>query len=68
MQEFYTELCDKEQCTIRKEAPKITSWEVDAALRGITNRTATGNDHINLATLKASRRHLLRWRHLPNAY
>ena len=48
---------DSEQNTIihtdRKELPEITYWEVEAALRDIMNGTATGNDHIHIATLKA---------------
>ena len=55
--EFYTELYDSEQSTIihtdPKEVPEITSWEVGAALRDMKNGTATGNDHINIETLKA---------------
>ena len=52
IEEFYTELYDSEQSTIihtdPKEVAEITSWEVEAALRD-----ATGNDHINIETLKA---------------
>ena len=50
IQEFYTELYDSKQSTIihsdPNEAPDITSWEVEAALRDMKNGTATGNDHI----------------------
>ena len=56
-EEFYTELYNSEQNTIihtdPKEVPEITSWEVEAALRDMKNGTATGNDHINIKTLKA---------------
>ena len=34
------------------EIPDITSWEVEAALRDMKNGTATGNDNINIETLK----------------
>ena len=48
---------DSEQNTIihtdRKEVPEIPYWEVEAALRDMMNGTATGNDHIHIATLKA---------------
>ena len=40
------------QSTLTQEVPKIT-WEVEAALRDMKNGTATGNDHINIETLKA---------------
>ena len=54
---FYTKPYDSEQSTIihtdPTEAPKITSWEVEAGLRDMKNGTATGNDHINIETLKA---------------
>ena len=57
IEEFYTELYDSEQITIihtdSNEVPQITSWEVEAALRDMTNGTATGNDHINIEALKA---------------
>ena len=33
--------------------PDITQWEVEAALRNMTNGTATGNDRINIKELKA---------------
>ena len=36
-----------------KEVPEIASWELEAALRDMTNGTATGNDHVNIETLKA---------------
>ena len=56
-EEFYTELYDSEQNSIirtdPKEVPEITSWEVEAAQRDMKNGTATGNDHINIETLKA---------------
>ena len=51
---FNTELYDSEQYTIihtdPQEVPGMTSWEVEAALG---DTTATGNDHINIETLKA---------------
>ena len=57
IEELYTKLHKSEQNTIihidPKEAPEITSWEVEAALRVTKNGTATGNDHINIDTLKA---------------
>ena len=57
IEEFYTELYDSEQNTIihtdPNEVPEITSWEVETALRDMKNSTATGNDHINIDTLKA---------------
>ena len=60
IEEVYTELYDSEQSTIihtdPKEVPDITSWQVEAALRDMNNRTAAGNDHnkiINIKTLKA---------------
>ena len=56
IEELYTELYDSEQSTIihpdPKEVSEITSWEVEAGLREMTNGTATGNDHINIDTLK----------------
>ena len=66
IEEFYTELYDREQTTIIHTDPKdvseITSWEVEAALRDMKNETITGNDHINIEILKEekipSRRHL----------
>ena len=55
--EFYIELYDTEQNTIiytdPKQVTEITSWEVEAALRDMKTGTATGNDHINIETLKA---------------
>ena len=36
-----------------KEVPEITSREVEAALPDMKNGTGTGNDHINIETLKA---------------
>ena len=55
-EEFYSELYDSEHNTIihtdPNEVPDITSWEVEAALRDMKNGTATGNDHINMETLK----------------
>ena len=57
IEEFYAELHDSEQSTLihtdPKEISEITSWEVEAALRDMKNGTATGNDHINIETLKA---------------
>ena len=57
IEEFYTDLYDSEHNTIIhtyfKEVPEITSWEVEAALRDMKNGTATGNDRINIETLKA---------------
>ena len=57
IEEFYTELYDSEQNTTihtdPKEVPEITSWEVEATLRDMKNVTATGNDNINIETLKA---------------
>ena len=48
-EEFYTELFDRERSTIihidPNEVPQIASWEVEAALRDMKIRTATGNDH-----------------------
>ena len=54
--ELYTELYDSEESTIIHIDPtksEITSWKVEAALRDMKNRTATGNDHTNIDTLKA---------------
>ena len=57
IEEFYAELYDSEQSIIihtdTKEVPEITSWEVEAALRDMKNGTTTGNDHLNIDTLKA---------------
>ena len=57
IEKFYTELFDSEQSTVfhtePKKVPEITSWEVEAALRDMKNGTASGNDHINIETLKA---------------
>ena len=57
IEEFFTELYDIEQSNIihtdPKEVPQITSGEVAAALRDKKNGTATGNDHLNIETLKA---------------
>ena len=57
IEEFYTEPHNSEQNTIihigQKEAPAITSWEMEAALPDMKNGTATGNDHINIKPLKA---------------
>ena len=57
IEEFYTELNDSEQHTIiltDTDVPEITSWEMmDAPLQDMKNGTATGNDHINIDTLKA---------------
>ena len=57
IEEFYTEPYDSEQSSLiytdPKEVLEITSWEVEAALRNMKNGTATGNDHINIETLKA---------------
>ena len=57
IEEFYTELYDSEQSTIihsdPKVVPKISQWEEEAALPDMKNETATGNDHINIETLKA---------------
>ena len=57
IEEFSTELYDSEQSTIihtdPEEVPQIISWEVEAALPDMKNGTATGNDHINIDTLKA---------------
>ena len=36
-----------------KDVPEITSWEVEAALRGMKNGTTTGNYYINTETFKA---------------
>ena len=36
-----------------RDVPQIIPWEVEAALRDMKNGTATGNDHINIDTLKA---------------
>ena len=53
------ELYDSEQNTVNiiytnpKEVPKITPWEVEAALRDMKNGTAPGNEHIHIDTLKA---------------
>ena len=59
IEEFYTELYDSKQSFIihtnRNDVPAITPWEVEAALRGMKNGTATGNDHINIETLKAGK-------------
>ena len=59
LEEFYTEVYDSEQSTTihtdPKEVPQITQWEVEAALRDMNNGTATGNDHINIETLKAGK-------------
>ena len=38
---------------IQTNPKEITSWELEAALRDIKNGTATGNDLINIETLKA---------------
>ena len=57
--ELYMELYDSEQNTVNiiytnpKEVPKITPWEVEAALRDMKNGTAPGNEHIHIDTLKA---------------
>ena len=55
----YTELYDSEQNTIihsdPTKVPKITSWDVEAALPYIKNGTVTGNDHLNIETLKAGK-------------
>ena len=57
IEKFYTELNDSEQSTIihtdPKDIPAITSWEVKAAPRDMKNGISTGNDHINIETLKA---------------
>ena len=57
IEKFYSELYDSEQSTIIHTDPTyvlaITSWVVEAALRDMKNVTATGNDHINIKTLKA---------------
>ena len=54
---FHTVLCDSEQRTIihtdPEEVSKITSREVEAALRDMNNGTAASNDHINIDTIKA---------------
>ena len=54
IEEFYTD--NKTSIIIHtdpKEVPEITSWEAEAALWDVKNGTATGNDHINIETLKA---------------
>ena len=52
IEEFYTELYDSEQRTIihtdPKKVPEIASWEVD-----MKNGKTSGNDHVNVETLKA---------------
>ena len=57
IEEFYIELYDNEQNIIIHTDPnevlEITSWDVEAALRDMKNGTATGNDRINIDTLKA---------------
>ena len=57
IEEFYTELYNSEQNTTihtdPKEVPEITPWEVEAVQQDMKNVTATGNDHINIETLKA---------------
>ena len=58
IEEFYTELYDREQSTIIHSDPKgvaeISSWEVNAILSNMKNGTATCNDHINIETLEAA--------------
>ena len=48
---------DSEQSAIihtdQEEVTEITSWAVEAALQHMKNGIATGNDHINIDTLKA---------------
>ena len=39
--------------SVRNVALEITSWEVEAALRDMKNGSTTGNDHMNIETLKA---------------
>ena len=57
IQEFYTELHSSEKNIIihtdPKYVPAITLWELEAELRDMKNGRATGNDHINIAILKA---------------
>ena len=57
IEEFYTELSDSDQTvTIRtdpREVPSVTTWEVEAALKKMKNGKATGNDQVNIETLKA---------------
>ena len=57
IEEFYTELYDNDQTvTIRtdpREVPSVTTWEVEAALKKMKNGKATGNDQVNIETLKA---------------
>ena len=57
IEEFYTELYDSDQTvTIRTdpiEVPSVTTWEVEAALKKMQNGKATGNDQVNIETLKA---------------
>ena len=57
IEEFYTELYDSDQTvTIRtdpREVPSVTTWEVEAALKKMKNGKATGNDQVNIETLKA---------------
>ena len=57
IEEFYTEqLYKSEQSTIihtdANEIPEVISREVEAALQSMKNGTATGNNHINIETLK----------------
>ena len=57
IEEFYTELYDSDQTiTIRtdpREVPSVTTWEVEAALKKMKNGKTTGNDQVNIETLKA---------------
>ena len=57
IEEFYTEFYDSDQTvTIRtdpREVPSVTTWEVEAALKKMKNGKATGNDQVNIDTLKA---------------
>ena len=60
IEEFYTKLYGSDQTvTIRtypREIPSVTTWEVEAALKKMKNgkgREGTGNDHVNIETLKA---------------
>ena len=53
----YYELYNSEQSILihndTNEEPEIETWEVEAALQDMKNGTVTGNDHINIDTLKA---------------
>ena len=57
IEEFYSELYESDQAvtiqTDPEEVPPIMAWEVEAALRKMTNGKEAGKDQVNIESLKA---------------